>query len=135
MITDPLILSGKVCPYCQKTTEHVEDIEIYCRSFGGMCYWCRSCRAYVGCHKSRPDEALGRLANAELRAAKVLAHQYFDNLWQRRIDSETTKGHARGKAYKWLREQMQIEKQYCHIGMFDIAECNRVVEICKPYYK
>lgn len=135
MITDPNILAGLICPYCGNPTEHVEDIEIYGRSFGGMSYWCRECDAYVGCHKQRPNQALGRLANAELRAAKIQAHYYFDNLWQRKISKDISKFHARGKGYRWLSEQMGLEAKYCHIGMFDVAECNQVIELCKPYFK
>lgn len=129
------MLQGLICPYCNRKTEHVPDTEIYNQSYGGMIYLCRECDAYVGCHKTRPLEALGRLANKELRQAKIEAHHYLDNLWQRRIDKDCTKGHARGKAYKWLREQMGISKDICHIGMFDVAECNRVIELCKPYFK
>lgn len=135
MITDSNILSGFICPYCNKPTKHVEDIEIYGRSFGGMIYLCLDCDAYVGCHKTRPTESLGSLANKELRQAKIEAHQYLDGLWERRINKNCTKGHARGKAYKWLREQMNLTADLCHIGMFDVAECNKVIELCKPYYK
>lgn len=134
MIADNII-KRYICPYCGSVTEHVEDIEVYGRSFGSMLYICRKCDAYVGCHKTRPLEALGRLANKELREAKIEAHKYLDNLWQRRISSDCTKMHARGKAYKWLAKQMNIDKKYCHIGMFDVAECNKVIELCKPYFK
>ena len=126
---------GKTCPYCNKATEHVPDTEVYNISFGGMIYLCRDCDAYVGCHKNKPDQSLGRLANKELRQAKIEAHYYLDNLWQRRIDAETTKGHARGKAYKWLREQMNLTSAECHIGMFDVEQCKKVVEICKPFFR
>lgn len=85
------------------------------------------------CFKTRPTESLGRLANKELRQAKIQAHHYLDNLWQRKTG--ISKGHARGKAYKWLREQMKLEYKDCHIGMFDVEQCNKVVEICKPFYK
>jgi gamma-glutamyl:cysteine ligase YbdK (ATP-grasp superfamily) len=100
-----------------------------------MIYLCRKCNAYVGCHKNKPTISLGRLANAELRESKILAHEYLDNLWKRRISNEITKGHARGKAYKWLAQQMGIDSKHCHIGMFDVEDCKRVVELCKPYYK
>lgn len=127
------ILKGLVCPYCNNKTEHVPDTEVYNQSYGGMIYLCRNCDAYVGCHKTRPTEALGRLANSELRAAKIQAHYYLDNLWQRKTG--ITKGHARGKAYKWLRGEMGLTSELCHIGMFDVEQCKQVVEICKPYFR
>lgn len=84
---------------------------------------CGPCDARVGCHPgtTRP---LGRLANAELRAAKQRAHRAFDPIWKG--------GHAsRGKAYRWLAFALGIDSKKCHIGMFDVETCNRVVEICR----
>ncbi len=40
---------------------------------------------------------------------------------------------SRGKAYKWLAEQMGVPQDECHIGYFTIEQCQRVVEICEPY--
>jgi hypothetical protein len=37
---------------------------------------------------------------------------------------------ARGGRYKKLAELMGISKKECHIGMFDVDQCRRVVEIC-----
>lgn len=129
------ILQGFICPYCGKDTEHVHDTAVYNQSYGSMIYLCRNCDAYVGCHKSRPTEALGRLANAELRRAKIEAHKYLDNLWHRRIGKDCTRQHARGKAYKWLAQQMGLTSKKCHIGMFDVEQCSKVVELCKHFYK
>lgn len=72
------LLTGKICPYCGRSTEYVDSSVIYGRSYG-MIYLCRDCRAYVGVHKGT-DQALGRLANAELREAKKEAHFYFDQV-------------------------------------------------------
>lgn len=128
-----LIITGLLCPYCKSETEHVTDTEVYSgNGYGGMIYLCRPCGAYVGCHTNNPNLAKGRLANKGLRDAKIEAHHYFDNLWKRK------KGHAnknRIAAYKWLAGEMKVIPEHCHIGMFDIDECNRVVEICKPYYQ
>jgi hypothetical protein len=38
---------------------------------------------------------------------------------------------SRRGAYRWLAEQMGITGDDCHIGMFDVAQCRRVVEICE----
>ena len=102
------VLSGKICPYCGNPTEYVDSSVIYGRSYG-MIYLCRDCRAYVGVHKGT-DQALGRLANAELREAKKDAHL-------------------------WLSIQLGIPREICHIGMFDVKDCKRVVELCKPLIK
>ena len=99
-----------------------------------MIYLCRECRAYVGVHKGT-KKALGRLANWELRKAKVHAHQMFDNLWKQKMARGFAKGEARRSAYKWLSQQLDIPVKYTHIGMFDVATCKKVVQICKPYFK
>lgn len=129
------IQQGKICPYCFKHTQHVSDTEVYARSYGAMIYLCRHCLAYVSCHKSQPTVSLGRVANKELREAKIEAHYFFDYLWRKKIEKGFSKKEARGSAYKWLAQQMNIHPELCHIGYFDVEQCERVVEICKPYKK
>jgi len=127
------ILKGKECPYCGMKPEMVDSSEVYSKSYGNI-YLCRPCRSWVGVHK-HDDKPLGRLANAELRKAKRAAHYYFDQLWTRKIKQGFKKNHARSKAYKWLSVEMKTKPEFTHIGMFDVSQCNRVVEICKPYIK
>ena len=127
------IYKGKICPYCNKETEYVDSIIIYKKSYG-MIYLCRPCYAWVGVHKGT-DNSLGRLANAELRTWKKEAHKWFDGLWQSKMNQGFSKHEARFKAYKWLSEQLAIELDITHIGMFDVEQYKRLVELCKKYYK
>ncbi|OOG19164.1 hypothetical protein BWD42_04240 [Sphingobacterium sp. CZ-UAM] len=128
------IKSGKVCPYCHMSTELVDSSLIYGTSYG-MIYLCAKCRAWVGVHKGT-DVALGRLANDELREWKKLAHGYFDPLWKRKIEKENcSKKEARGAAYKWLSSKMSLSPEDTHIGLFDVDQCKKVVEICREYHK
>jgi hypothetical protein len=129
--TQELIYAGKLCPYCSRKTVYVDSAEVYGRSFG-MIYLCRPCRAWVGVHDGT-NNALGRIANDELREWKKQAHYYFDKLWRAKIAQGLTKGHARGKAYKWLASQLGITGQETHIGWFDVDKCKKVVEVCKPH--
>lgn len=122
------IINGKKCPYCLGNTEYLDSSIIYGRSYG-MIYLCSPCDAYVGVHKGT-DTALGRLANKELREAKKKAHAYFDPLWQRAVRQGRKKNEARNSAYKWLAKEMGIERDVCHIGMFDVESCESVVQIC-----
>jgi len=88
-----------------------------------MVYLCRPCDAYVGVHKGT-DIPLGRLADAELRKWKKLAHTYFDPIWQRgRFTGR------RNEAYAWLAKQMGLPQEETHIGMFDVTKCQCVVAI------
>jgi hypothetical protein len=115
-----------ICPYCNQTAVLVTGDVVYPHRpdlYEKRLYSCASCDAYVGCHPgtTRP---LGRLANAELRAAKMKAHAYFDPLWK-------SGAMKRPAAYAWLAAQLGIERNDCHIGEFDIETCRRVVEICR----
>lgn len=119
MIYDQII-TGKVCPYCNKGTVYVDSGEIYGKSYG-MIYLCRPCRAYCGVHKGT-DKSLGRIANTELRELKKQAHASFDRMWN-------NKGMGRNQAYKWLSKRMNLPPHLTHIGMFDCDQCKIVIEI------
>ena len=114
------------CPYCGKCAEFVDSAEVYNGRSYGMIYLCRPCDAYVGCHgNGKGASPKGRLANAELRRWKIAAHNAFDPPWKF--------GPFRGRrssAYAWLAEQMGLPKEKTHIGMFDVAECQPVIQIC-----
>jgi len=123
------------CPYCQKPAALVTGDVIYphrpdlaAKPF----YHCPACKAWVGCHDGTTNP-LGRLADAELRRWKSKAHAAFDPLWQRKITRGVGKKVARNAGYAWLAAQLRIERQACHIGMFDVALCQKVVEVCAPY--
>lgn len=121
------------CPYCGADAELVTGDMIYPHrpDLHSKNFWrCAPCRAWVGCHGSS-ENALGRLANAELRAWKARAHAAFDPLWQRKMKRESiSKKKARGAGYAWLGRQLGVGADECHIGLFDIETCKRVVEIC-----
>lgn len=111
------------CDYCGRRAEYVDSAAVYGKSYG-MIYLCRHCNAYVGVHKGT-DKPLGRLANSELRCWKKAAHRAFDPLWK----YGSFRGH-RGAAYRWLSERMELPIEKTHIGMFDVAQCKRAIQIC-----
>lgn len=131
-------MSEVVCPYCHQNTEYVSSEVVYGGRDFGMIYLCKMCEAWVGVHKGS-REPLGRLANKELREWKIKAHDAFDPLWQAKLTKRRKeRGHykkawARNSGYRWLAEQLGITREECHIGMFDIETCKKVVEICKPH--
>ena len=127
-------MKSPICPYCNSPSVYVDSEEVYSRSYG-MIYLCRPCRAWVGVHKGT-TKPLGRLANAELREWKKRAHAAFDPLWKAKIERQgCSKRKARGKGYTWLASQLGISTEECHIGMFDVEMCRKVIETCSPYYK
>lgn len=114
------------CDYCGRDAVLVTGADIYPHlpELHAKQFWCCApCGAYVGCHPGT-ERPLGRLANAELRRAKVAAHGAFDLLWRAR-------GWKRNAAYRWLADQLGIDREQCHIGMFNVATCARVVAVCE----
>lgn len=125
------------CPYCGADAEYRHSSVVYGdRGDYGYLYVCANyprCDAYVGVHKGTYNP-LGRMANAELRRWKGKAHKAFDVLWRRKMAIVgCSKKVARGLAYHWLSKQLGISERKCHIGMFDVAECKQVVDVCGPY--
>lgn len=113
------------CPYCGQAAVFVDSSEVYHGRSYGMIYLCRPCEAWVGVHKGT-DRPLGRLANRDLRQAKMAAHAAFDPFWKNGVMVRST-------AYRWLAEKLEIDPQDCHIGMFDEAQCWRVVSVCNRH--
>jgi ssDNA-binding Zn-finger/Zn-ribbon topoisomerase 1 len=104
------------CPYCGGTLSLKPSR--YGRFYG--CSGYPACDATVGAH---PDGSpLGTPANQPLKDARIAAHASFDRLWKG--------GGSRGRAYRFLQSALNLSEDACHIGMFDLAMCARVVEVC-----
>jgi hypothetical protein len=126
------------CDYCNELADLLLDSSpLYHGIDYGAVWYCRPCKAWVGVHKNSPRfMPLGRLANAELRAAKQVAHSVFDPLWEAKQRRDNCKKHeARGAAYRWLAAQMNIPVEECHIGMFDVQQCLTATRICRSIGK
>jgi len=118
-----------ICNYCGKFSKKVTGKVIYPHRidlWSLTFYHCNECKDYVGCHGDT-DKPLGRLANAELIKFKGMAHEVFDTLWREKLMK-------RNQAYKWLAVQLGIESRDCHIGMFDIETCKKVIELPNEKY-
>lgn len=119
---------GPTCPYCAGLSELVVGDVIYPHrpDLAAKKVWrCPPCNAYVGCHPGT-TKPLGRLANAALREAKIQAHAAFDPLWR-------TGWMGRHQAYGWLAMQLGLARDDCHIGLFDLDGCQRVVTASRAY--
>lgn len=115
------------CDYCGRPAQYVGGDVVYPHrpDLYDKKFWvCQPCDARVGCHSHGDGKTpLGRMANAELRAAKQEAHAAFDPLWK-------TGERSRSDAYSLLSYRLGINKKDCHIGLFDIPTCRKVVVIC-----
>lgn len=120
-----------ICPYCQKPAVYREtSSHIYSGRDYGAVWECTPCGAYVGCH-GKSKTAKGRLADPELRKAKIAAHAAFDPLWRGKMRRDgCSQKEARAAGYKWLAGAMKMDPADCHIGHMDAFDCQRVIAIC-----
>lgn len=114
------------CRYCGNGVVFTSNAEIYGREYGnGKCYLCRNCKAFVGVHTGTIIP-LGTLANDALRKARNKAHNEFDKLWK-----QPTRIMKRLDAYKWLSKKMGLKLEETHIALFEIEQCEKVIELVK----
>lgn len=143
-----------LCDYCGMPARLVTGQELYPHrdDLQMVNAWkCDPCEAWVGCHRagvrvllgttpviSDGTLPLGRLAKSDLRAAKQRAHATFDPYWKNMSDWLTHPaydpavryaGARRRRLYAWLAKEMGIPPHQCHIGMFDVEQCQQVVQI------
>lgn len=129
------------CPYCGALSVLCTGLDVYPHRrdlWAKRFYRCPQCLdAWVGCHPPASAEGggqgdgtvpLGRLANAEERSAKQAAHSAFDYLWKDGLMK-------RRQAYAWLSRELGLQASDCHIGMFDIDQCKRVVDAVLRFHE
>lgn len=123
----PIDLFPTRCNLCGGDVEYVPNSTIYGgRSYGsGYCYMCKGCGAYVGVRKSKSRQALGILANAEMRAWKIKCHNLFDEFWK--------SNGQRNKCYERLAESLGIERSDCHFGYFDLDMLQKAFRIVSSW--
>ena len=125
------------CNYCGRSAQLVSGIVIYPsrpelqrRNY----YLCGPCNAWVGCHKNT-DIPFGRLANAELRGGRIRAHAAFDPIWGKSAKGgpKDMNSYSRSAAYRWLAAKLGIHPDRCHIGLFDVDQCERTIAMCGEF--
>lgn len=111
------------CPYCGSVCCRVSGDVIYPHRPDlrkKLFYQCEPCDAYVGTHQ-KSGEPLGLPANRELRHARMRAHAAFDPVWR-------SGRMRRDLAYLWLSDQLSVKPKDTHIGMFNVEQCQRVID-------
>lgn len=114
-----------ICPYCAKPSVQFGGLKLYPHRLDladKTFYLCEPCDAFVGTHKGT-NKPLGTLANKVLREQRKLAHATFDPLWK---EAQYT----RGEAYRRLAKAMNLSRDECHIGMFNLEQCKQVIQLC-----
>ena len=113
------------CDYCGKLANFVDSAIVYGTSYG-MIYYCARCKAWVGVHRGT-DTPLGRLADADLRKLRKIAHAFLDRMWR------GNRNMTRADVYRWLSEKMGLPVEETHIGLFDLEQCRKAIDFCKNY--
>ena len=95
----------ETCNICGGKVIYTSNADVYGKEYGsGKCYLCTVCGAYVGTHKPHPKEALGILADRDMRELKKKCHAIFDSKWE-----GVPKAHKkRNDLYRWLSRVMDI---------------------------
>lgn len=117
-----------ICPYCGATSELVDGERVYPRRpdmHARRFYLCAPCDAYIICHPGSV-KPMGRIANAEVRSAQSAALDAFNPIWM-------SGDKSRVGAFMWLAVKLGIPAHECHIRLFDVATCDRVVELCEAW--
>ncbi len=108
------------CPSCGKEAEWIPNEQVYGRRYGKsyMCWYCRTCDYYVGCHNNT-KKPLGTMVGKELRQLRRAVHAKIDPLWQsgkvRRGDVYARISKALGYTY--------------HTGEADTETCEKVLAL------
>ena len=81
-----------------------------------------ACDARASVHMAGPNvgKPMGTLAGLKTRLARKGAHDAFDPLWK-------AGGMSRHDAYAMLAAVLRVHVEECHIGLFDVATCERVI--------
>lgn len=119
-------LQPKICNLCGGKVVYTSNAAVYGREYGsGRCYLCKVCGAYVGTHKPRRTEALGILANEQMRQAKMICHEAFDVLWKGKKKEQK----KRSAAYRLLSEKLGIPLEECHFGYFNMEMLHKAYKV------
>ena len=123
----------KICNLCGGRGEYMNNARIYGKQYGsGYCYRCTVCGAYVGTHKPRPKEAMGILADSEMREWKRKCHNLFDSFWKA---AGKRKQRRRRQLYIRLAGEMGIRIEECHFGYFDREQLRCAYRIIEGWKK
>lgn len=117
----PMILRKGIYNYFYGCPKYVEKINQGENEFGIVTY-------KPGCGDSIPAEVNGAPYSLEkreaVRNARDRAHKVFDLLWK---GGDVNRLMTRREAYKWLRKQLRIDREQCHIGLFDVDSCEATI--------
>ncbi len=112
------------CPECGARMALKESKHGY---FYGCSKWFET--KCSGSHGAHPNgKPLGIPANKATKLKRIITHGFFDKLW---VGQPIT----RDQAYRWLQKEMRMTEQECHIGRFNMDECDMVIYLVSKFLK
>lgn len=126
------------CPICRVDAIEISGETIYPHRpdlFNLKFYQCFIHKDYyVGCHK-KTGIPLGVLADKEHRRLKMQCHTLFDKLWLISSLSKEEIRSLRKSYYAKLANDMKLDIEKTHFGMFTKDQCRQALEILKGWKK
>ena len=109
-----------ICPNCHNPAPWVENKEKYGRNYGRsyMCYFCKPCRYYVGCHNNT-RKPLGTMISDEHCKLRKAVHNKIDPLW---------KSGQMSRKHIYARLSQALGYTY-HTGEADADTCRKVLAL------
>ena len=119
----------------RKCIEYIKGLEeakaLPCPECGAKMYLhsdfrfiCEKWPACTGSHCAhRNGKPMGTPRKAAVKEARIMVHDIFDALW-------TSGRMQRSEAYAWLRQELKLPEEQCHISMFDESICRRAYKAC-----
>ena len=113
-----LISRSKRLPECPK---HRTPLLLKNGRFGPF-YSCEKLRECDVCASKSEQDGFYYVTTQPIRSARILAHNAFDVIWKG--------GYMpRKEAYRWLRGEMNLTKDQCHIQHMNEAGCETVIRL------
>lgn len=117
-----------VCDACQSANiVYIKETEVFGSSkrLWPFVWYCRSCRASVGCHAGTGNP-LGYMANPYVRRLRAELHEIVDPIWHAGIAT-------RSEIYKWIAKELELDTCDLHISELTITQLRLAIERCNKY--
>lgn len=106
------------CPECAAPMRLIRHFQ-----FGKPFYGCSKFPKCRGSHGAHADgRPLGKPADQATKKLRILAHDWFDQLWKEC-------GYTRKEAYSMLADQLKVKE--VHIGEQDAEGCQAVIQAAR----
>lgn len=116
----------RVCHICGGKVIYTSNAKIYGKEYGnGKCYLCTKCGAYVGTCKFKPTEAVGLLADDQMRTLQKRCLIAFSLFWKNQKEKD--------KMQEKLAKELNISVAECNFGCMNLKTLTRAYKIIEEW--